>query len=163
MDSSDVSPSPGPFLWASLFGLCGVSWFITFYVALPAYGYVIAVLYYGDSFIWLVAAALCGFMAFFLMDLLLPSLVVGAAVAAVRLPEGRCYLFNGTLGQMLCLLCVVHLFLLLTVVVAVFYLKYVVDLGGTWPWLTFAACLWGVSASLVCCRFFFTSLGIRLT
>ena len=158
MASSEELPSAGLLFWAALFVLCGVAWFLTFYLALPAYGYLIAVLYYGNSFTVLLAAMLGGSSAFFLMDLLLPSLALGAAIVAVRDPEGRVYLFHGTLGRVLCFLCVLHSVFLLAVVVAVLYLKYVVDFGGTWPWLTFAVCLWGLAASLVCCRFFGLSL-----
>ena len=162
MASSDGSPSAGLFFWAALFVLCGVAWFLTLYLALPAYGYVVAVLYYGKSFTLLLLAMLVGFGSFFLMDLLLPALAVGAAVVAIRVPEGRGYMFGGMLGRVLLLLCVVHSCVLLTVVGAVFYLKYVVDFGGTWPWITFAVCLWGFASSLVCCRFFGLSLRERL-
>ena len=158
MDANDGPALPGPLFWGGLLVVCVVSWFMTFRVFYPVYGFVMASLFYGDSFAAMVAAVLAGGLLFFLMDLLLPALFAATLVATLRVPEGACYLFQGALGWLLFWLCLLHAGLLVLVLGEVLYVKYVADLGGTWPWLTLAACLWGWSAVLACCRFLIPAL-----
>lgn len=153
MSAADESVVPGLPFWAALFAICVVSWFLTFYAVLPGYGYLMAVLLYGDSLFLILLGLVGGAALFFLVDLLMPGLVLGAAVVAVRVPEGRGRLFAGGLGLVLRLLSLVHALVLASVVAVILYLKLVVDFGGTWPWLTLAACLLGWSSTLFCWHF----------
>ena len=153
--------SPGPCFWAALFVLSGVSWFMTLYAVLPAYGYMMAKLVYGTSFVAVAAAVLAGGFAFFLMDLLLPALSLGVAIAALRSTVDGYLFLSGTVGRVLGALCVAHSCCLLAVVGVVLYLRFVVQFGGTWPWFTFAFCLLGWSASLVCCYYLLAASGRR--
>ena len=153
MQVADEGLSPGLILWAALLVICGVSWFVTLYAVLPGYSYAMAWFLYGDSLLPVLLLMLLGVSLFILVDVVLPALVLAAVVVAVKVPEGRRRLFAGGLGLSLRLLTLLHSLGLLAVVATVFYLKFVVNFGGTWPWLTFTACLLGWSATFFCWHF----------
>ena len=157
MSDADVNRGLGPFFWSGLFVLSGVSWFTTLYAVLPGYGYVMAQLFYSSSFAALAGGMLAGALAFVLMDLLLPALSLGVAIAALRSSEGGYLFLSGMAGRVLGALCILHSCCLVAVVGVVLYLKFVVQFGGTWPWFTFVACLLGWSSALVCCHYLFAA------